>query len=319
MSPRRIERVVVTGGAGFIGSHLSARLLDRGAEVVCVDNLVTGALDNVDGLFGHEGFTFIHHNVSNYVHVPGRVDAVLHLASPASPRDYLELPIQTLKVGSLGTHNCLGLAKDKGARFILASTSEVYGDPHVHPQTEDYWGNVNPVGPRGVYDEAKRFAEAITMAYHRSHGVDVGIVRIFNTYGEHMRPSDGRVVSNFLVQALQGEPITIYGDGSQTRSFCYVADEVAGILSLLDSDLTGPVNIGNPNEFTVADLAGIVVELTGSSSEIVHEPLPVDDPTQRRPDISLARAELGWEPTVPLREGLVITAEWFRRRLATDG
>jgi dTDP-glucose 4,6-dehydratase len=319
MSPRRIERVVVTGGAGFIGSHLSARLLDRGAEVVCVDNLVTGALDNVDGLFGHEGFTFIHHNVSNYVHVPGRVDAVLHLASPASPRDYLELPIQTLKVGSLGTHNCLGLAKDKGARFILASTSEVYGDPHVHPQTEDYWGNVNPVGPRGVYDEAKRFAEAITMAYHRSHGVDVGIVRIFNTYGEHMRPSDGRVISNFLVQALQGEPITIYGDGSQTRSFCYVADEVAGILSLLDSDLTGPVNIGNPNEFTVADLAGIVVELTGSSSEIVHEPLPVDDPTQRRPDISLARAELGWEPTVPLREGLVITAEWFRRRLATDG
>ncbi|HEX5267072.1 MAG TPA: UDP-glucuronic acid decarboxylase family protein [Acidimicrobiales bacterium] len=319
MSPRRIERVVVTGGAGFIGSHLCARLLDRGAEVVCVDNLVTGALDNVDGLFGHEGFTFIHHNVSNYVHVPGRVDAVLHLASPASPRDYLELPIQTLKVGSLGTHNCLGLAKDKGARFILASTSEVYGDPHVHPQTEGYWGNVNPVGPRGVYDEAKRFAEAITMAYHRSHGVDVGIVRIFNTYGEHMRPSDGRVVSNFLVQALQGEPITIYGDGSQTRSFCYVADEVAGILSLLDSDLTGPVNVGNPNEFTVAELAGIVVELTGSSSEIVHEPLPIDDPTQRRPDISLARAELGWEPKVPLREGLVVTAEWFRRRLAPDG
>jgi dTDP-glucose 4,6-dehydratase len=319
MSPRRIERVVVTGGAGFIGSHLCARLLDRGAEVVCVDNLVTGALDNVDGLFGHEGFTFIHHNVSNYVHVPGRVDAVLHLASPASPRDYLELPIQTLKVGSLGTHNCLGLAKDKGARFILASTSEVYGDPHVHPQTEDYWGNVNPVGPRGVYDEAKRFAEAITMAYHRAHGVDVGIVRIFNTYGEHMRPSDGRVVSNFLVQALQGEPITIYGDGSQTRSFCYVADEVAGILSLLDSDLTGPVNIGNPNEFTVAELAGIVVELTGSPSEIVHEPLPIDDPTQRRPDISLARAELAWEPKVPLREGLVVTAEWFRRRLAPDG
>ncbi|HET6810355.1 MAG TPA: UDP-glucuronic acid decarboxylase family protein [Acidimicrobiales bacterium] len=319
MSPRRIERVVVTGGAGFIGSHLCARLLDRGAEVVCVDNLVTGTLDNVDGLFGHEGFTFIHHNVSNYVHVPGRVDAVLHLASPASPRDYLDLPIQTLKVGSLGTHNCLGLAKDKGARFILASTSEVYGDPHVHPQTEDYWGNVNPVGPRGVYDEAKRFAEAITMAYHRSHGVDVGIVRIFNTYGEHMRPSDGRVISNFLVQAIQGQPITIYGQGSQTRSFCYVSDEVAGILALLDSDLTGPVNIGNPDEFTVAELAGIVVELTGSSSEIVHEPLPVDDPTQRRPDISLARAELGWEPKVPLREGLALTAGWFRRRLSSDG
>jgi dTDP-glucose 4,6-dehydratase len=319
MSPRRIERVVVTGGAGFIGSHLCARLLDRGTEVVCVDNLVTGALENVDGLFGHEGFTFIHHNVSNYVHVPGRVDAVLHLASPASPRDYLELPIQTLKVGSLGTHNCLGLAKDKGARFILASTSEVYGDPHVHPQTEEYWGNVNPVGPRGVYDEAKRFAEAITMAYHRSHGVDVGIVRIFNTYGEHMRPSDGRVISNFLVQAISGDPITVYGRGSQTRSFCYVSDEVAGILALLDSDLTGPVNIGNPDEFTVAELAHIVVELTGSGSEIVHEPLPVDDPTQRRPDISLARAELGWEPKVPLREGLALTAEWFRRRLSPDG
>ena len=319
MSPRRIDRVVVTGGAGFIGSHLCARLLERGAEVVCVDNLVTGSLDNVDGLFGQEGFTFIHHNVSNYVHVPGRVDAVLHLASPASPRDYLELPIQTLKVGSLGTHNCLGLAKDKGARFILASTSEVYGDPHIHPQTEDYWGNVNPVGPRGVYDEAKRFAEAITMAYHRSHGVDVGIVRIFNTYGEHMRPSDGRVISNFLVQAIRDEPITVYGDGSQTRSFCYVADEVAGILALLDSDLTGPVNIGNPDEFSVAELARIVIELTGSSSEIVTEPLPVDDPTQRRPDISLARAELAWEPKVPLREGLAVTAEWFRRRLGQDG
>ena len=319
MSSRQIRRVVVTGGAGFIGSHLCARLLERGTEVVCVDNLVTGALDNVDALFGHEGFTFIHHNVSNYVHVPGSVDAVLHFASPASPRDYLELPIQTLKVGSLGTHNCLGLAKDKQARFILASTSEVYGDPAVHPQTEAYWGNVNPVGPRGVYDEAKRFAEAITMAYHRAHGVDVGIVRIFNTYGEHMRPSDGRVISNFLVQALRGEPITIYGDGSQSRSFCYVADEVAGILALLDSDLTGPVNIGNPDEFTVAELAEIVTELTGSSSRVVNEPLPVDDPTQRRPDISLARRELGWEPKVALREGLAATAEWFRRRLGLDG
>jgi dTDP-glucose 4,6-dehydratase len=319
MSPRRTERVVVTGGAGFIGSHLCARLLERGCEVVCVDNLVTGALENVDGLFGQKGFTFIHHNVSNYVHVPGPVDAVLHFASPASPRDYMDLPIQTLKVGSLGTHNCLGLAKDKGARFILASTSEVYGDPHVHPQTEDYWGNVNPVGPRGVYDEAKRFAEALTMAYHRAHGVDAGIVRIFNTYGEHMRPSDGRVISNFLVQALRGEPITVYGDGSQTRSFCYVSDEVAGILALLDSDLTGPVNIGNPDEFTVGELAKIVIELTGSSSEVVEEPLPVDDPTQRRPDISLARAELGWEPNVPLRQGLAVTAEWFRGRLGRDG
>ncbi|HET6795086.1 MAG TPA: UDP-glucuronic acid decarboxylase family protein [Acidimicrobiales bacterium] len=316
---RQLRHAVVTGGAGFIGSHLAERLVDRGVEVTCIDNLVTGDVDNIGHLFGRPGFRFIRHDVSNYVHVPGPVDAVLHFASPASPRDYLELPIQTLKVGGLGTHNCLGLAKDKGARFLLASTSEVYGDPAVHPQTEDYWGNVNPVGPRGVYDEAKRYAEAMTMAYHRAHGVDVGIVRIFNTYGPRMRPSDGRVVSNFLVQALQGKPVTIYGDGSQTRSFCYVDDEVAGLLALLDSGLTGPVNIGNPHEFTVAELARIVIEVTGSSSEVRHEPLPVDDPTQRRPDITLARRELGWEPTVELRQGLERTAEWFGRRLGGRG
>jgi dTDP-glucose 4,6-dehydratase len=316
---RPIERVVVTGGAGFIGSHLCARLLERGSQVVCVDNLLTGSLDNIDRLFSQPGFTFVRHNVSDFIHVAGRVDAVLHFASPASPRDYLELPIQTLKDGSLGTHHCLGLAKDKEARFILASTSEVYGDPVVHPQTEDYWGNVNPVGPRGVYDEAKRFAEAITMAYHRAHGVDVGIVRIFNTYGPAMRPSDGRVVSNFLVQALTGAPLTIYGDGSQTRSFCYVDDEVAGILALLDSDLTGPVNIGNPDEFTVAELARIVLDVTGSSSEVVQEELPVDDPTQRRPDIGLARDKLGWVPDVALRDGLRTTAQWFRTRLGIGG
>jgi dTDP-glucose 4,6-dehydratase len=246
------------------------------------------------------------------VHVPGPVDAVLHVASPASPKDYLELPIQTLKVGSLGTHNCLGMAKEKGARFLLASTSEVYGDPQVHPQVESYWGHVNPVGPRGVYDEAKRFAEAITMAYHRYHGVDVRIVRIFNTYGPRLRPNDGRVVSNFLMQAIEGKPITIYGEGQQTRSFCYVADEVRGILALLDGDEVGPMNIGNPNEFTVRELADRVLEVTGSSSEIVHEPLPVDDPTQRKPDISYARSALGWEPQVQLREGLARTADWLR-------
>ncbi|MHB1446836.1 MAG: UDP-glucuronic acid decarboxylase family protein [Acidimicrobiales bacterium] len=313
--PRRIHRAVVTGGAGFLGSHLCIRLMERGVEVVCVDNLVTGSMDNIEELFGQAGFTFVHHDVSNFSPVRGPVDAVLHFASPASPRDYLELPIQTLKVGSLGTHNCLGLAMEKGARFVLASTSEVYGDPVVHPQTEDYWGNVNPVGPRGVYDEAKRFAEAMTMAYHRAQGVDVGIVRIFNTYGPNMRPRDGRVISNLLVQALTGHPLTIYGDGTQTRSFCYVDDEVAGILALLDSDLVGPVNIGNPDEFTVSELAALVLEITGSASGVVHEALPVDDPTQRRPDIGLARAELGWEPKVALAEGLTRTAEWFRARL----
>ncbi len=307
-SPRRI---VVTGGAGFLGSHICVRLLVRGDEVVALDNLVTGNIANIEHLFGTPGFTFAEHDVSTYVWVPGDVDAVLHFASPASPRDYLEMPIQTLKVGSLGTHNGLGLARAKSARFFLASTSEVYGDPQVHPQTEDYWGHVNPVGPRGVYDEAKRFAEAMTIAYHSHHGVDVRIVRIFNTYGPRMRPKDGRVISNFLVQALRGDPITIYGDGSQSRSFCYVDDEVDGFMALLDADITGPCNIGNPAEFTIAELADLVIDVTNSSSEIIHEELPVDDPTQRRPDITLATEALGWKPTIELREGLDKTAAYF--------
>jgi dTDP-glucose 4,6-dehydratase len=308
-------RVVVSGGAGFLGSHLCRALLARGDEVVCVDNLVTGTEDNIADLAGNRSFRFLYHNVSEYVIVDGEVDAVMHLASPASVVDYLELPIQTLKVGSLGTHNLLGLAKAKRARFFLASTSEIYGDPLVHPQVESYWGNVNPVGPRGVYDEAKRFAEAMTMAYHREHGLDVRIVRIFNVFGERMRPNDGRVVSNFIVQALQGKPLTIYGDGSQTRSFCYVSDEIRGFLALLDSDYVGPVNIGNPEEFTVAELAHLVLELTGSAAPVVNDPLPVDDPTRRRPDISLARSVLGWEPEVPLREGLARTISWFRTKI----
>jgi len=304
-------RVVVTGGAGFLGSHVADLLLDRGDEVVVIDNLCTGNLANIEHLFGRDGFTFIRHNVSDYVHVAGPVDAVMHLASPASPRDYLEMPIQTLKVGSVGTHNTLGLAKDKGARYSLASTSEVYGDPKVHPQDESYWGHVNPVGPRGVYDEAKRFAESITMAYHREHGLDVRISRTFNTYGPRMRPGDGRVVSNFIVQALAGMPLTVYGDGSQTRSFCYVDDQVRGLVALLDCDYVGPVNIGNPDEFTVLELAQAVLEMTGSKSEIVFEPLPTDDPTRRRPDISLAAKMMGWRPEVALREGLERTIPWF--------
>jgi nucleoside-diphosphate-sugar epimerase len=269
-------------------------------------------------LIGREGFTFVRHDVSKRVSVEGEVDAVMHLASPASPRDFPEIPIKILKVGSLGTHNLLGLAKAKGARFFLASTSEVYGDPLVHPQVESYWGNVNPIGPRGVYDEAKRFAEAMTMAYHRQHDVDVRIARIFNTYGPRMRPEDGRVVSNFIVQALTGKPLTVYGDGSQTRSFCYASDEIRGLLALLDSDYVGPVNIGTPSEFTVLELARLVVEITGSSSEISFEPLPQDDPVQRRPDISLATSVLGWRPKVPLSEGLGRTAEWFGKELRNN-
>jgi dTDP-glucose 4,6-dehydratase len=305
------RRIVVTGGAGFLGSHLCRRLVARGDSVVCIDNLVTGSVANVEDLFG-SSFTLVEHDVSSYVWVPGDVDAVLHLASPASPVDYLGMPIQTLKVGSLGTHNTLGLAKAKRARYLLASTSEVYGDPVVHPQPENYWGNVNPVGPRGVYDEAKRFAEALVMAYHRSHDLDTRIVRIFNTYGPAMKRDDGRVVSNLLVQALEGKPLTIYGDGSQTRSFCYVDDEVEGILALLDSTITEPVNIGNPEEFTILELAELVLEVTGSSSELVFEPLPEDDPRQRRPDITLAATQLGWSPSTPLRAGLESTAAWFR-------
>ncbi|MDP9388419.1 MAG: SDR family oxidoreductase [Actinomycetota bacterium] len=312
-------RVVVAGAAGFLGSHLCDRLVERGDEVVGIDNLLTGRLDNLSQLFGHERFTFQRHNVSDFVHVPGPVDAVLHFASPASPADFARMPIQILKVGSRGTHHLLGLAKDKGARFLLASTSEVYGDPEVHPQAEDYWGHVNPVGPRGVYDEAKRFAEAMTMAYHRFHGVDVRIVRIFNTFGPRMRPDDGRAVSNFVVQALQGRPLTVYGDGSQTRSFCYVDDEVRGVLALLDSDHVGPVNVGNPDEFTVLELARCALEVTGSASQIVFEPLPMDDPTRRQPDISLARKALGWEPEIDLRTGLVRTAAYFREALARGG
>jgi len=307
----RPRRAVVTGGAGFLGSHLCEALLRRGEHVVCVDDLSTGALANVAPLQGEPGFELVVADASAGLPVEGPVDAVFHFASPASPPDYLARPRETLAVGSEGTRHALELAARNGARFLLASTSEVYGDPAVHPQPESYWGNVNPVGPRSVYDEAKRFAEALTMAWHRAEDTDVGIVRIFNTYGPRLRPGDGRVVSNFLVQALEGRPLTVYGDGSQTRSLCYVDDEIAGILALFDSGLVGPVNIGNPAELAVLDLARAVVELVGSSSPITFAPLPADDPTRRRPDIGLAQRELGWEPVVPLEEGLRRTADFF--------
>ena len=309
-------RVLVTGVAGFLGSHLADRLLAAGYEVVGMDNFITGSPDNIAHLTGNGRFSFYRHDVTNFTYVAGPLEGVLHFASPASPRDYLELPIQTLKVGSLGTHKALGLALAKKARFLLASTSEVYGDPLEHPQTESYWGNVNPVGPRGVYDEAKRFAEAMTMAYHRFHGVDTRIVRIFNTYGPRMRPRDGRVVSNFIVQALNGEPLTVYGDGGQTRSFCYVDDLIEGIVGLFERGTPEPTNVGNPVEFTVMQLAEHVLRLTGSRSRIVREPLPEDDPKVRQPDISRARALLGWEPKVPLAEGLERTIAHFRTKLA---
>jgi dTDP-glucose 4,6-dehydratase len=310
-------RILITGAAGFLGSHLVDRFLREGHTVVGLDNFITGHADNIAHLIGDDRFQFIKHDISNFTYVGGKLDGVLHFASPASPVDYLELPIQTLKVGSLGTHNALGIAKEKGARFFLASTSEVYGDPLVHPQPESYWGNVNPIGPRGVYDEAKRFGEAITMAYHRYHGVDTRIVRIFNTYGPRMRPKDGRVVSNFIVQALQGEPITVYGDGSQTRSFCYVDDEVDGLYRLFMDGDSQPTNIGNPDEYTVRQLAEIVVELTGTSAPIVHRELPEDDPKVRRPDITRARTMLGWEPKVPVREGVARTIDYFRELLGS--
>src|SRR2546425_2550675 len=305
-------RAVVTGGAGFLGSHLCDRLLERDYEVVCLDNLLTGNTSNIAHLMGHSNFKFIKYNVIDYLFVEGPVDAVLHFASPASPIDYLKMPIQTLEVGSIGTQKALLLAKEKKARFLLASTSEVYGDPLVNPQPETYWGNVNSIGPRAVYDEAKRFAEAMTMAYRRYHNVDTRIVRIFNTYGPRMRPNDGRVVSNFIVQALKGEPLTVYGDGSQTRSFCYVDDLIDGIVRLFERGDPEPTNIGNPNEFTVRQLAEVVLRLTGSRSQIVERPLPVDDPKVRQPDIARARATLGWEPEVSLEQGLQHTIEYFR-------
>ena len=307
-------RIVITGAAGFIGSHLSERLLDLGHSVVGIDNLITGDLANIAHLTGRD-FVFIRHNVTNYINVEGPVDRVFHWASPASPIDYLEWPIPTLKVGALGTHNALGLAKAKGARFMLASTSEVYGDPLEHPQKETYWGNVNPIGPRGVYDEAKRFAEAITMAYHRYHGLDAKIVRIFNTYGPRMRIRDGRAVPNFIAQALRNEDVTIFGSGRQTRSFCYVSDLVSGLLALMESDVNEPVNIGNPHEMSIEDMARLIIRMTGSKSQVVFQPLPVDDPQVRQPDITRARTLLGWEPKVTLEEGLTSTIEYFRSKM----
>ncbi len=335
-------RILITGGAGFLGSHLAESLVDQGHHVISMDNLSTGKVENIAHLMGHERFSFVKYNVCDYIHVEGQLDAVMHFASPASPQDYLDMPIATMKVGGLGTHKALGLAKAKGARFLIASTSEVYGDPLVNPQPESYWGNVNPISPRGVYDEAKRFAEAMTMAYHRYHGLDTRIVRIFNTFGPRMRPNDGRVVSNFIVQAIQGKPLTVYGDGKQTRSFCYVDDLVRGIIALLlvDSDKTvaqrtdrksffikqesaqassvhDPVNIGNPRELTVLEIATEILKLTHSSSQITHHPLPADDPKVRRPDITRAKMFLKWEPRVELEDALVKTIQYFQKALMT--
>jgi len=307
-----MKRVLITGAAGFLGSHLCERFLKEGCHVIAMDNLITGDLKNIEHLFKLKEFEFYHHDVSKFIHIPGELDYIMHFASPASPIDYLKIPIQTLKVGSLGTHNCLGLAKAKGARMLIASTSEVYGDPMVHPQTEEYWGNVNPIGPRGVYDEAKRFQEAITMAYHRYHGVETRIVRIFNTYGPRMRLNDGRVLPAFIGQALRGEDLTVFGDGSQTRSFCYVDDLVEGIYRLLQSDYAEPVNIGNPDEISIADFAEEIIKLTGTDQKVIYKPLPVDDPMQRQPNIDRARSILDWEPKVSRSEGLKITYEYFK-------
>ncbi|MDJ1472709.1 SDR family oxidoreductase [Cytophagaceae bacterium DM2B3-1] len=308
-----MKRVLITGGAGFLGSHLCDRFIKEGYHVIAMDNLITGDLRNIEHLFKLPNFEFYHHDVSKFVHVPGQLDYILHFASPASPIDYLKIPIQTLKVGSLGTHNLLGLARAKGARILVASTSEVYGDPLVHPQKEDYWGNVNPVGPRGVYDEAKRFQEAITMAYHTYHGVETRIIRIFNTYGPRMRLDDGRVLPAFIGQALRGEDLTCFGDGSQTRSFCYVDDLVEGIYRLLMSDYASPVNIGNPSEITIKQFGEEIIKLTGTQQKLIYKPLPQDDPKQRQPDITLAKKILGWEPKVSREEGLKITYEYFKK------
>jgi len=307
-----MKTAVVTGGAGFLGSHLCDKLLNEGLKVICIDNLITGNIDNITHLSGKENFLFLKYDITNYIFIPGKVDYILHFASPASPVDYLQLPIQTLKVGSLGTHKALGLSKEKKARFLLASTSEVYGDPEIHPQPEDYWGNVNPIGPRGVYDEAKRFAEALTMAYHRYHSVETRIARIFNTFGPRMRANDGRAVPNFIMQALRGEPITVYGDGSQTRSFCYITDQIDGLYKLLMSNEEEPVNIGNPEEIPVLEIAKEIIRLTNSNSKIIFEDLPVNDPKVRQPDITKALTKLNWKPVVKREEGLKSTIEYFR-------